>query len=231
MKGEIKMKGYVYYEGSDSKGKFFQKLVWDSNHNNPNYTSEEKLKEYISSFSFFSRWATKEEWKRYRFDIVMARMKLAFESDDLKYIFNCLRVNDNTMSRKCFDILSGLSLSKTMKVRINQLKEYYGEKYTAWEKEKEEKQKQIQLEAQKKEEQALIDLEQEFKGGDKYITGTDFVKLCDKNGIKLAIKTRGYCFNKLKYINFGGRYKTYGGVSRGLETAFFDLKKCLKGED
>lgn len=225
------MKGYVYYESKDSKGKFFQRSMWNSNDCNTMYTSEEKLKEYISSHSTFSRWATKEEWERYCFDIVMERMKLAFETDNLKYIFDCLRVNSNTMSRKCFCILSGISLSRTMVTRMEQLKKYYGEKYFAWEKEKEEKQKQIQLEEQKKEEQALIALEQEFKKGNKYITGTDFVKLCDKNGIKLAIRTRGYCLNKLERINFEGRYNVYGGYSKGLEAAFFNLKKCLREED
>ena len=224
------MKGYVYYESKCSKGKFFQRTMWDSNDCNIMYTSEEKLKEYISSHSSFSRWATKEEWERFCFDSAMSRMKLAFETDNLDYIFNCLQTNDNTMSRKCFCVLSGLSLSKTMKVRMNQLKEYYGEKYIAWEQEKAEKAKQKQLEEQKKAEEALVKLEQKFKNGE-YITGKDFVKLCDKRNIKLAIKTRGYCINKLERINFDGHYNIYGGYSKGLETAFFDLKQCLKEED
>ena len=131
------MKGHLYYVSRFSDGReVLQYNTYSEKDINWNYKNKERAMEYISSHESFVRWATKEEYDVYRFNMAMRRIKPFFEEDNIDAIFRWLSNNDNTYSIKCFEILSGVKLSKTMKIRMEQLKEYYGQKYIDYENEK-----------------------------------------------------------------------------------------------
>lgn len=75
-------------------------------------------------------------------------------------------------------------------------------------KEQEEKKKQEEQEEKERKEKVLNNAISRFREG-KYISGDDFVMLCDYYNIKLPIKTRGWCLNSLVRIN--NKTYTYSG--------------------
>lgn len=222
------MKGHLYYISKFSDGEeIVQESIYSEKEVNWQYKTKENAMEYISSHESFVRWATKQEYNTYRFNTAMKRMKPFFETDNINAIFSWLRNNDNIFSIKCFEILSGVKLSKTMKVRMQQLKEYYGQKYLDYENEKKLQEQQEEQEEKKKQQEEYNKLEEKFINGED-VKGCDFVEICNKNNINIPIRTKGYILKYVDSVNISGHYTRYGkGKSNSFTNIFWVLKDKL----
>ena len=221
------MKKYLYCVFRTSEGsENIQQIAYGYKNADSNYSTEENARKYVQGFSNFLRYATKGEYEQFIFDRCFKRIKKAFEENNLKIIWNTLSVNDNIFSMRAFQILSGVKLAKTWKVRQEQLKEYYGQKYIDWLNQKAEAHAEWEQKNQLAKQARLQKIEKDFLAGE-HLSGIEFLELCDKHGIKLAGRTKGYCKDKLYSINICGKYRTYGGKSQSVIDAFFALKKIL----
>ena len=193
------------------------------------YESREDILERIKEREFTL--ATKKEYDEQMYRICAERLKKSFDAEDIDRIVGVLSNNDNKYSIRAFSDMSGVKLSQTMKVRMLQLREYYGEKYAAWEKEEQEKKEEQEWkEAEERAElkkAALEKIETKYSSGDR-IGGTDFLKLCDKYGVETHIRTRGFIKKSVLDVKNDGTHwltkgkKTTGGFAdawRGLNRA------------
>ena len=228
----LKMKGTLYFWLKEG---ICQHVVWDEKSYNWMYQSEERARKYLSEEPYFDRWATKKEFDTYCMDRAKNRLEKALKEGNFKYVFDILRWNHNTYSRKAFYELTGHKLSDTMKVRIEQLKEIYKEEWDKLEEEKAEKERQEEQKAKEKEEEELNLIENDFKEGTS-ITGIQFVRLCDRYEIKMHLRGRGFCMNTLANVSRSGHYRVYRTrknphpKSNEFTRAYYELREKLFGE-
>lgn len=215
------MKGTLYFW---IDGDVCQHIVWNTESHNWMYQSEERAKKYIAEKPYFNRWAMKKEFDTYCMDRAKKRLETAFSEGNFKYIFECLKWNQNTYSRKAFYELTGNKLSDTMKIRIEQLKELYKEEWEKLGREKEQEKKEEQ-------ERAYKAIEDKFIRGED-ITNGEFITLCNKHNIDIPARTKGYINKYLVSINISGSYTKYGKTkSNNLGWIFSQLKDKFEEEE
>ena len=124
-------------------------------------------------------------------------------------------MKSNVSAFRAFEELTGIHLEKTWELRRQQLIEYFGDKYTAWQEEEqrkaeeEERQKTEKAEQKRRAEEELWNkqakiAEQKYKEG-SWISGQDFLLLCDVYNIDMHPRTLGFCRQKLHNVNSDGR--------------------------
>lgn len=164
---------------------------------------------------------------------IKKRMKKALDSKDFQHIEDVLSVNENKDSRKAFEELTGYKLSPTKKVRMEQIASYFGIAWTIWKKELAEQEKARQeaiekarQEGHKKELETILD----HWNDNKFISGSDFVKLCNEYGVKMHIRTQGYCNKSLVDVRKDGRHRYYKKTTDSFWNAFHELNKVLEAK-
>ncbi len=105
--------------------------------------------------------ATKKEYIQSIYNHVYPEIKKALDENNLDEVLHFVRWNGNDISMRAFGDITGVKLSPVMKVRLAQLKEYFGEKWDAWETKKREtareraEQRKAEAEAKRKAEVEL----------------------------------------------------------------------------
>ncbi len=162
---------------------------------------------------------------------IVGNMKKYIQEKDFERIEELLSVNDNKQSIKAFSHLTGCQLSKNKGERMGQVAAYFGEAWRAWKealenarKEKERKQQErAQAIKQEKTREALED----YRAG-KWISGELFLLLCDEYGVKMHIRTRGFCKNNLLDMNKNRYRRRKNSISNGFFDAWNELNKILE---
>lgn len=215
----------LYYIAKSSDGKeTVHDVTYGTKKNSRPFDTKENAMEYISSCKSFVRWTVKEVFDSYCFKKTMERMKKFYDDEDIEKIFAWLNPNYNTYSIRCFEILSGIELSRTMNKRMEQLKEYYGQKYIDYMNKKEQENKE-------KQERTYKAIEDKFIKGED-ITNKEFITLCNKHNIDIPARTKGYINKYLVSINISGSYTKYGKTkSNNLRWIFSQLKDKFEKEE
>lgn len=173
--------------------------------------------------------ATRKEYIQSIYDRVRPKIKKALDENNLDEVLSFVRWNGNDISMRAFGDITGVKLSPVMKVRLVQLKEYFGEKYTAWEAKKleaaRERAEQRKAEAEAKRKAEIEEAESKWLNGDA-INGEQFQILCALHGIELHIRTKGYCNKRLMWVKNTGDYMhRKGAICQGFCDAFLSLKR------
>ena len=147
---------------------------------------------------------SEQEYNEYILRVVSKKLKTNLEAENIGEVFDQLMSNENIFSFQAFETFTGVHLDKTWKRRRLQLIEYFGDKYTAWQEEEqrkaEEKEQQRIAELKERKAQQTNTAEERYKSG-MWITGEDFLLLCDKYSVNMHPRTRGFCKQKVKDIN------------------------------
>lgn len=176
--------------------------------------------------------ATKKDYIQSIYDRVYPEIKKALDENNIGEVLSFVKWNGNPVCFKAFGDITGVKLSPVMKVRLVQLKEYFGEKYTAWEAKKHEaareRAKQRQAEAEAKRKAEIEEAVRKWEANE-WVNGEQFQLLCALHGIELHIRTKGYCNKRLCYVKKEGKYmEKKGAFCRGFMSAFNAL--CDKTE-
>lgn len=160
------------------------------------------------------------------------RLKARFDNDDIGGIFDQLQPSGNVFSFLAFEQITGITLDKAWKRRRLQLIEYFGDKYTAWQEEEqrkaEEEEQQRIAERQKRRAQQAENAEQRYKAGN-WISGEDFLLLCDSYRVEMHPRTRGYCKQKVREVNQKHSIRIPQGTkySQGFAETLWKLDRAL----
>ena len=169
-------------------------------------TVEEKKQEIISRGL---RIVTKKDYDAQTYRRVYSAIKKALDEGNVGEAMQFLRWNGNNISQKAFYDITGIKLSPTMKVRIPQLKEYFGEKYSEWERKRAEERarKAAEFEAEEtaRHQEFINNSLTEWKNG-SYVNSSTFLVLCDHFGIEMHPRTKGYIRNKVTQLSKDGSY-------------------------
>lgn len=173
--------------------------------------------------------ATKKDYDSYIYNMCFPRIKKALEEEHIEEVLSILRSNDNTYSMTAFENVTGVKLSRVWKHRLEQLKEYFGEKYTTWETKKREAARELaehrQAEAEAKRKAEIEEAENKWLNGEA-INGEQFQILCALHEIELHIRTKGYCNKRLMWAKNTGDYMhKKGAICQGFCDAFLSLKR------
>ena len=178
---------------------------------------------------------TKADFDKHRYTAAYNRIKPLIDQRDISSIVGTLVNNDNKWSIKAASDIIGITLNKTMKVRMEQLKKYFGEYWEVYEaneaaKEAERIAKEAAEEAAElaKEYARLDKVAEELKGGQK-INNKDFVALCDRYNVKLPIRTRGWALEALCLISTSSQVHNRG--TRASSVIFNYVDELLKAVD
>lgn len=227
-------RGVIYFvqHGRDNE-ESYGCMTWDKDSYNYYQQSEENAMEYIEKCNGFIRYATKKEYDEWLLERAKERMEKAVAANDFPTIENYMINNDNVFSIKALSEIIGIKLSKTMKERMEQIKEYYGEAWTAWKRDEEkrriDREKALKECERKQKEEEIKGIANRFKANQR-ISGNEFVKLCDYYNVKMHLRTRGYCLNSLVKIQKDGNYWCQKGTnSSKLWDSFDELIKKLEG--
>lgn len=173
--------------------------------------------------------ATKKEYIQSIYDRVYPEIKKALDENNLDEALRFVRWNGNNISMRAFGDITGVKLSPVMKVRLVQLKEYFGDKWDAWEQNKrasaQERANQRKAEAEAKRKAEIEEAESKWLNGEA-INGEQFQMLCALHGIELHIRTKGYCNKRLMWAKNTGDYMhKKGAICQGFCDAFLSLKR------
>lgn len=199
-------------------------IGWDA----PNeYKSKEQILAQIRERGWTL--ATKKEYIQSIYDRVYPKIKKALDENNLNEALSFVRWNGNDISMRAFGDITGVKLSPVMKVRLVQLKEYFGEKWDAWEQKKREaaqaRAKERQAEAEAKRKAEIEEAESKWLNGEA-INGEQFQLLCAVHEIELHIRTKGYCNKRLIWAKNTGDYMhKKGAICQGFCDAFLSLKR------
>ena len=178
---------------------------------------------------------TKADFDKQRYTAAYNSIKPKFDQQDVAGVVSILVSNSNKWSIKAASDITGIPLSKTISVRMQQLREYFGKYWEAYEageaaKEAERAAKEAAEEAEElAEEYARLDKVAEvFKGGQK-ISNKDFVALCDRYNVKLPIRTRGWALEALCLISTSSQVHNRG--TRASSVIFNYVDELLKAID
>lgn len=200
----LKNKGTVYFARLFGNGIWYDAQRWGEG---TSYQSEEEARAYIESYCGFVRYISKKEYETWHLDAATERMKRAIESNDFEKIGGFISNNENAFSIKALAEITGIKLSKTKKERMTQVREYFGESWAAWEKQQEqariEAEETQKLQEKQQKELKLRDIMRRFNDNE-FINGSEFVDLCDSKGLKMHIRTRGFCLRSLDVIKKDG---------------------------
>lgn len=183
----------------------------------------------------YAQQITKADFEKHMYTEAYNRIKPLIDQRDISNIVGTLVNNSNKWSIKASSDIIGITLSKTMKVRMDQLKEYFGEYWEVYEaneaaKEAERISKVAAEEAAElaKEYARLDKVAEELKGGQK-INNKDFVALCDRYNVKLPIRTRGWALESLYQISTSSQVHNRG--TRASSVIFNYVDELLKAID
>ena len=159
---------------------------------------------------------TKKEYLQSIYDRVYPEIKKALDEDNIEEVLSFVKWNGNQECFKAFRDITGVKLSPVMKVRLAQLKEYFGEKYTAWEAKKREvareRAEQRKAEAEAKRKAEVEEAVRKWEANE-WVNGEQFQILCALHGIELHIRTKGYCNKRLRGVKKEGKYMQEKGAT------------------
>ena len=173
--------------------------------------------------------ATKKDYIQSIYDRVYPEIKKALDENNIEEVLSFVRWNGNDISMRAFGDITGVKLSPVMKVRLVQLKEYFGEKYTVWEAKKREAARERaeprQAEAEAKRKAEAEEAVRKWEANE-WVNGEQFQLLCALHGIELHIRTKGYCNKRLMWAKNTGDYMhKKGAICQGFCDAFLSLKR------
>ena len=176
--------------------------------------------------------ATKKDYIQSIYNRVYPKIKKALDENNLDEALSFVRWNGNDISMRAFGDITGVKLSPVMKVRLVQLKEYFGEKWDAWEQEKraaaQERANQRKADAEAKHKAEVEEAVRKWNANE-WVNGEQFQLLCALHGIELHIRTKGYCNKRLRNVRKDGKYMhAKGAECEGFIRAFNAL--CDKTE-
>lgn len=176
--------------------------------------------------------ATKKDYDDASYARVYKDMKESFESGNAGRMIGFLRWNENRLCRKAFGELTGVRLSPTMKVRLQQLRDYFGEKFTAWEQQQreqaEERARKLREEIEAEHRQQLARVKDAWDAGES-VNNDGFLLLCDHHAVTLHPRTRGFINKCVMGVHHDGRHYLVKGskTSAGFGAAFHELKRKM----
>lgn len=173
--------------------------------------------------------ATKKEYIQSIYDRVYPEIKRALDDGNIEGVLYFVRWNGNDVSRKAFQDITGVKLSPVMKMRLVQLKEYFGEKWDVWAQKKYEaaqaRAKERQAEAEARCKAVVAEAEKKWNANEP-VNGDQFQILCALHGIELHIRTKGYVNKRLYWVKKHGEYShKKGAICQGFCDAFLTLKR------
>ena len=168
--------------------------------------------------------STRQAYEAQEYSAIFQRIKS--QLDDVGKIYETMISNENKFSRCAFTELTGVHLSAKQGERLEQIKEYYGERWNAWKAslQAEEEARQAQEAAEKAQEYAKT-LEK-YKAG-KYINAEQFLAICDNSGVKVPIRTRGWIIEKVEGISIKNIYGSAKKTTKAFSNIWYDLNTAL----
>ena len=168
--------------------------------------------------------STRQAYEAQQYSAIFQGVKS--QLDDVAAIYERMISNENKLSRRAFEELTGIHLSAKQGERLEQIKEYYGERWNAWQESlrAEEDARQAQESAEKAQEYA--ETLEKYKAG-KYISAEEFLAICDNSGVKVPVRTRGWIIEKVEGISIKNIYGSAKKTTKTFCNVWYTLNVAL----
>lgn len=189
-------------------------------------TAEEKARYFIENENCVI--VTEKEHNEWVYKTCFDRMKAAIDSENIGEVWSILISNDNKSSIKAFSEITGVTLSKKQGERLQQIRDFYGEKFIFWNEEqarlRREKREARDAEETARHNEFIESAIKHWKDGG-FIPTSSFLILCSHCGIELHPRTKGYLNKWVNSVNSKHQYYKVEGAGRS--TQLYDIVRQL----